>query len=160
MAAEVQKMAKGYKAVLRRILDDIPAEDRLAGLAAEQVLGTFAPEERVAGLAPSSQAPRLATTPCLPYLMSFFPLSPQRPSPRCPPTCWLASNKDSPRSPFVLRPRRLAPSGGVDTLASGNVSLRAATLDRAEAPGALARPNTEPLGSPGSARRHDRCHGA
>jgi hypothetical protein len=37
--------------LMRRFLDRLPVEERLAGLAPDQVLGAFAPEQRLAGLA-------------------------------------------------------------------------------------------------------------
>jgi hypothetical protein len=42
----------GYEEMFQKLVEAMPLEKRLAGLAPEQVLGAFAPEQRLAGLAP------------------------------------------------------------------------------------------------------------
>jgi len=42
-----------YDEVFQKLVEAIPIEQRLAGLAPEQVLGAVAPEQRLVGLAPS-----------------------------------------------------------------------------------------------------------
>jgi hypothetical protein len=46
------KVAESFEEAMKRILARMPPEQRLAGLAPEQVLRAFAPEQRLAGLAP------------------------------------------------------------------------------------------------------------
>jgi hypothetical protein len=46
--------------LMRRFLDRLPLEERLAGLAPEERLAGLAPEERVAGLAPEERLAGLA----------------------------------------------------------------------------------------------------
>jgi hypothetical protein len=42
----------GYEEMFQKLVEAMPLEKRLAGLAPEQVLGAFAPEQRLSGLAP------------------------------------------------------------------------------------------------------------
>jgi hypothetical protein len=58
-AMDIQDMA-GYDELMAKLLDGLPAEQRLAGLPAEQVLSHYAPEQRLAGLPPEQ---RLAGLP-------------------------------------------------------------------------------------------------
>ncbi len=48
---DVRKL-EDYEEVLQRFVKTLPPEQRLAGLAPEEVLGRYAPEQRLAGLAP------------------------------------------------------------------------------------------------------------
>ncbi|HEX3474654.1 MAG TPA: hypothetical protein VHT91_06405 [Kofleriaceae bacterium] len=50
-AMDIQDM-EGYEELMAKLLDGLPAEQRLAGLPAEQVLSHYAPEQRLAGLPP------------------------------------------------------------------------------------------------------------
>ncbi len=50
----VQDM-EGYDELMGKLLEKLPAEQRLAGLPAEQVLSHYAPEERLAGLSPEER---------------------------------------------------------------------------------------------------------
>ncbi|MFO0762924.1 MAG: hypothetical protein U0359_41190 [Byssovorax sp.] len=50
----------GYDELFQKLVEAMPLEKRLAGLAPEQVLGAYAPEQRLAGLAPEQ---RLAGLP-------------------------------------------------------------------------------------------------
>jgi hypothetical protein len=53
-AMNMQDM-EGYKELMDAVLDTLPAEQRLAGLAPEQRLAGLAPEQRLAGLAPEQR---------------------------------------------------------------------------------------------------------
>jgi hypothetical protein len=46
---------EGYDEMLQKLLESVPSEQRLAGLAPEQRLAGLAPEQRLAGLAPEQQ---------------------------------------------------------------------------------------------------------
>ena len=50
----------GYEEMFQKLVEAMPLEKRLAGLAPEQVLGAFAPEQRLAGLAPEQRLAGLA----------------------------------------------------------------------------------------------------
>ena len=50
----------GYEEMFQKLVEAMPIEKRLAGLAPEQVLGAFAPEQRLAGLAPEQRLAGLA----------------------------------------------------------------------------------------------------
>ncbi len=60
---EIQMKAhetEGFDEVLQALLQTLPPEQRLAGLAPEEVMSTFAPEQRLAGLAPEQRLAGLA----------------------------------------------------------------------------------------------------
>jgi hypothetical protein len=53
--SSVRHDMEGYQELLERLLNGLPAEQRLAGLAPEQRLAGLAPEQRLAGLAPEQR---------------------------------------------------------------------------------------------------------
>ena len=49
---DAAKVDRSYKSAWDKIVQNLPVEERLAGLAPEQRLAGLAPEQRLAGLAP------------------------------------------------------------------------------------------------------------